>query len=168
MKTYTRSVLVLLFLCGSALAGEISLTWSNPDRQVTEVDAGPLTNLAGTRVWELVGEVDETQTSVVLPAKPPGEYTYVATSFTADGTQSRISNMATKTVVTFQALAGSTAYQVVTISTGFWMIPMATMTTDTECDATQSANGMYRVPTAAVTWNPGTTARPVMLVAVCE
>jgi len=153
-------------------AGEVTLSWTNPVEQEQCTNAGPLPDLKGIRVYELVAETsDPALTSVTLTGKLPGEYTYVATAYVLDENldpvESRTTTNVVKTVTEFKALAGSTAYQPVMISTGWWMIPMATMDADTQCDVTQSANGYYRVPQGSYTWLDGSTARPVMLVAEC-
>lgn len=159
---------VLIYSIPAALADDVTLTWTNPTGQETCTDGGPLTNAAGTRIWQLVADInDPNATSYVIPNMVPGTYQYVATTYDTDGDESRVSGKATKVVESFMAPAGSTVYQPVSISSGFWMIPMGTLSADTACDATQRANNYYRVPVSAVTWNQGTTARPVFVVAEC-
>lgn len=172
---FVLAVAIVLWLAWGAklaVAGEVTLSWENPVEQEECTNAGPLPDLKGTRVYELVAETtDPALTSVTLTGKLPGEYTYVATAYVldenGDPVESRTTTNTVKTITEFKALAGATAYQPVMISTGWWMIPMATMNADTQCDATQSANGYYRVPQGSYTWLDGSTARPVMLVAEC-
>ncbi len=161
---------VLAWLAGAELvrADDVTLTWTNPTGQEQCTEAGPLTTLAGTRIWELVAEIDDpAATTVTLNGKLPGEYQYVATSYTTDGEESRVSGKTTKTVTEFMAVAGATAYQVVTINNGFWLLPIGTVSADTECIVNQSVNGKYAIPTSSVSWSPGATARPVLVVSDC-
>ena len=149
-------------------AEDVPLSWTNPTG-TEECVAGPqLTNLAGTRIWQLVADIpDPSATSFVLPAMPPGTYSYVATSYDTDGDESRVSGRATKTVESFTAAAGNTVYQVVTINNGFWLLPIGTVTADTACIVEQTVNGKYAIPNTSVTWSQGATARPVLVVTDC-
>lgn len=163
------AALFLLVIANKSHAEDIVLNWPNPTQTEECVNAGPLTNLAGTRIWQLVVEINDPDVETyTIYNQVPGTYQYVGTSFDENGLGSRISGTLTKVVDSFFAPAGATAYQVVTISSGFWMIPMATMDADTPCDTSQSANGHYRVPPGSYSWNDGTTARPVMLMAQCQ
>jgi hypothetical protein len=168
---FVLAVLIVLWLAFGAklaLAGDNTLTWKKPTETESCTNAGPLTNLAGTRIWQLVADIpDPDIETYTIEDQLPGTYEYVATSYDETGAESRVSGKATKTVDSFIAVAGSQAYQPVMISNGWWMIPMATMDADTECDVTQNANGYYRVPPGSYTWLDGSTARPVMLVAEC-
>lgn len=161
---------VLGFLLTAELvkAEDIQLSWTNPTGQEQCTSAGELTDLAGTRIWQLVAEVDDPlATSFVLPAMPPGSYQYVATSYTTSGSESRVSGKTMKTVESFTAAAGNTVYQVVTITNGFWLLPIGTVTSEVVCIVEQTVNGKYAIPNTAVSWSPGSTARPVLVVTDC-
>lgn len=164
-------ILLVLFIAyvKPAKADDIVLNWTKATETESCTNAGPYTNAAGTKIWQLVGDINDPDIETfTLPNMVPGDYEFVATSYDENGVGSRISGATTKTVTTFTAPAGATAYQAVTISTGFWMIPMATVDVDTECDPAVNVNGVYyRIPNDSYTWNTGTTARPVMLVAEC-
>ena len=150
-------------------AEAITLSWTNPTETVSYVPAGPYTNPAGTRVWVLVADIaDPDATSFVLPAQPPGEYFFVATSYDTDGHESQVSGKASKTVTSFKAFANSTVYQVVTIKDGFWTLPIGTLSADTDCIVEHTVNGKYAVPQDNVVWAQGSTARPPLVVADCE
>lgn len=168
---FIAAVLIVAWLVflEPAEADDVTLTWTNPTG-TEECTAGPpLTNHAGTRIWQLVTEINDPNVETyTIPAMPPGTYEYVGTAFDENGVGSRISGTTTKTVETFIAPAGSAVYQPVSINSGFWFIPMGTVTVDTDCDASQRANDYYRVPTDQVTWNDGVDARPVFVVAACE
>lgn len=151
--------------CVSARAEDITLSWTNPTETITETPAGPYTNPGGTRIWLLVEEVnDPNVTEFTLPDQKPGTYVFAATSFDTEGLESQLSGKATKEVTAFTAPAGATLYQAVTISSGFWFIPSATLNVEVQCDTAQSANDYYRVPIDDITWLPGSDARPIMLV----
>lgn len=170
-------VLVLTFLfvlwVNDARAEDNTLSWTPPTGTEECSDTGPLQpgDLLGYRIYLRVADIaDPSVTSYVFEDMPPGEYTYVSTAYTANA-ESRLSGAATKTVTSFFAPAGSQVYQPVTISSGFWMIPMGTLSADTDCDVTTevtSAGTKYhRVPQDNLVWSPGSTARPVMVVAEC-
>ena len=168
LVTAVGVVLYLAYCVKVAVADDVTLSWNNPTGQEQCTDVGPLTDLAGTRIWELVAEIDDpATTTVTLNGKLPGDYQYVATSYTTDGQESRVSGKTGKTVTTFSAAAGSVVYQVVTISNGFWLLPIGTASGDVECITSQSVNGKYAIPTSSVSWSPGATARPVIVVADC-
>lgn len=160
-------IVVWLVFLEPAEAEDITLSWTLPTGSEVCTNDPTVPDIQATRVWQLVKETGPTDTSTVLPNMLPGDYTYVASVVDTQGQVSRFSGTTTKTVTAFIAPAGTTVYQPVSISTGFWMIPMGTVTADTQCDETQRANDYYRVPTSAVTWNEGVTAEPVFVVAAC-
>jgi hypothetical protein len=148
-------------------AEDTTLTWTNPTGGEECVAAGPIT-LAKTQIWQLIGETDSPDaTSYVIEGLMPGVYTYAATAVDDTGRVSRLSGTTEKTIVSYSAPAGSTAYQVVSISGGFWLLPVGTLNDDTECNVDQSVNGKYAVPLTAVTMtNP--TSQPLVVVADCQ
>ena len=157
---------VLAWLAGAELvrADDVTLTWTNPTGQEQCTDAGPLTTLAGTRIWELVAEIDDpAATTVTLNGKLPGEYQYVATSYTTDGEESRVSGKTTKTVTEFIAVVGATVYQPVSIRNGFWLLPVGTVSADTACIVEQTVNGKYAIPNSAVSWSSGVIPKPLVV-----
>jgi hypothetical protein len=155
-------------LISSAHAEDVTLSWTNPDRTFTMNDAGPYTNPAGTKIYLMVESTsDPAATTLTLPDMKPGTYEFVAVSVDDQGVSSPVSSPATKTVTSFKAPAGSTVYQVVTISNGLWALPIGTLSADTECIVEQTVNGKYAVPQDNVTWSPGATARPPLVVADC-
>lgn len=168
------TLLAIFFLATTKVvrAEDITLTWTNPDRVMSLVDAGVYNNPAGTKIYMEVADVsDPAATTVMLPKMEPGTYNFVAVSYDTDGHTSPVSTSSTKVVATFTAVAGAQVFQAVSIDTGFWMIPMGTLNANTECDvATKvSSAGLmyYRVPVDNVDWLPNTTARPVLVVAEC-
>lgn len=145
-------------------AEDITLSWTNPTGTESCTNAGPLTTLAGTRIWQLVAEInDPAATTATLNAKLPGDYQYVATSYTTDGEESRVSGKTTKTVASFIAVAGAVAYQPVSINNGFWLLPVGTVRADVQCITTQTVNGKYAVPSDSVSWSPGVVPRPLVV-----
>lgn len=167
-------LLLCLVLITRAVRGEeVTISWDNPVAQETCTDGGPLTDLKGVKVYELVGQtMDPALTEVTLTGYKPGEYRFVATAYVldADGNEveSRTTASVTKTVTSFAAPAGATVYQVVTITNDFLFLPVGTVSADTECITSVSVKGKYPIPTTAVSWSPGTTVRPVLVVTDCE
>jgi len=158
-------VVLSLLVAMPAVAGDITLSWNNPDRQVFYVDAGELNDLEGTRIWQLVGEVEEGVTEFVVEDLKPGDYTFAASAFNSGGEESRLSGVASKTVDTFTAKVGATVYQVVSIKNGFWLLPVGAVAEEVECDIDQSVKGRYAVPIESVNFT-GTTD-PLVVVADC-
>jgi len=157
-------VLYFAYCVKEALADDVILDWTNPTGQEQCTDAGPLTTLAGTRIWQLVAEIDDpATTTVTLNGKLPGDYQYVATSYTTDGEESRVSGKAEKTVTTFTAAMGAMVYQPVSIANGFWLLPVGTVSADVECIVNQNVNGKYAVPTTSVSWSSGVIPKPLVV-----
>ena len=154
---------------GIAFADNIDLSWTNPTGTEVCTDDGPLDNWAGTRIWQLVTEInDPNVTNYQITGALPGEYLYVSTAFDTDDEESRLSGSASKTVTSFMASTGATVYQAVSISNAWWLLPVGTMSSDTECIVGTSANDKYAVPTSAVSWSPGTTVRPLLVFSDCQ
>lgn len=162
------AVVLWLVLGGRAKADEVTLTWTNPTDNEQCTAGGTYDNPAGTRIWQLVADItDPTESTFTLPGYLPGDYTFVATSYSTDGVGSRISGEAEKTVTAFTAAAGSMVYQVVSISGGFWLLPVGTLDVDEGCNVDHQVNGKYSVPVASVTMtNPA--SRPIVVVADCS
>ena len=160
-----KKLLLIMLLMPAAHADDVTLTWTNPTGQETCSDAGPLTTLAGTRIWQLVAEInDPDAVTFTIPDQLPGEYSYVATSFTTDGEESRVSGKATKTVETF-VVTVETIYTVVRTNNRFLLLPAGTVPLGTPCDVDNSVNGKYAVDTDEVTWTGN--IRPQVVVAEC-
>ena len=160
-----KLLLIALLLPVLAPAEEITLQWTDP---VTNEDGSPLTNLAGVRIWKLVADLDPGLMELVVPGLLPGEHVFVGTAYNTLGVESKISNTVEKTSTGFFAPAGTTVNMVTSIDGGFLLVPIGTVATDTPCSPNQSVNGLHAVPTAAVTWAPGSTARPLVVVAECQ
>ena len=170
MRYNVVCLLAAICLLPTSVFGEdISLSWSNPTETFTMTTAGAYTNPAGTKIYMEVAEIaDPVATSYVLPDMKPGTYRFVAVSYDTEGVASPVSTEAEKVVTSFKALAGATVHQIVTINNAIWLLPIGTVDADTECITEQSVNGMYAVPVDAITWSPGSTARPPLVVANCQ
>lgn len=160
--------LIVLLWAVAALADDVTLTWEEPTGSETCTASTDPPNPAKYRIYQLVAEVPAPTTEYTFTSMLPGEYSYVASTVSTEDVEGRTSPVATKTVTTFKALAGSSVYQPVSIDSGFWMIPMGTVTADVDCDITQRVNEFYRVPVDAVTWLDGVDAQPVLVVASCK
>lgn len=169
MRYNIWACLIALFIAIPADAEDITLSWVNPTETFTMTTAGAYTNAAGTKIYMEVASLEDPEaTGYVLPGMKPGTYNFVAVSYDTEGVASPVSNEAEKVVTSFKATAGTQVHQVVTIKDGFWLLPIGTVEADTECIVDQEINGMHAVPVEAVTWSPGSTARPPMVVAVCQ
>lgn len=60
-----------------------------------------------------------------------------------------------------------TVFHVIKQPNSFVLLPIGTAPAGTPCDPNQTVNGHGAVPTDAVAWSPGSTARPVVVVAQC-
>ena len=157
---------LLLLFCAPAIAGENILSWTLP---ILNDDGSELTDLAGVRIYLRVHDTeDPTVTSWTHTGLELGDYTYVATAYNSEDIESVFSNEAHKVLEGLTADVGDIAYQVVSISSGFWLLPVGTISASTPCISDQSVNGKHAVPVSAVEWSPGTTARPVVVVSDCE
>lgn len=159
--------LVLMLVPVVAKAGEVTLSWTNPTQQESCTNAGPLPDLAGTRIWMRVAEIDDpTAESVTLPALLPGTYQYVATSYDADGHESRVTQKAEKVIDTFKVGVDNTVYTTVKAEGKFLLIATGTVPEGTDCSTTQSVNGHYVVDPDLVAWSG--TVSTFTPVAKCE
>jgi len=158
--------LMILSLPYTAEAGDAALSWTNPTSQEACTDAGPLPNLAGTRIYRLVAEIaDPAAQSWTDTGLLPGTYQYVATSYTEDGANSRLSGTTTKEVTTFVAPAGAFAYGISQTRDIIVLQPVGTLRAETACSTAMSVNGRYRVPRDAVDWIG--SLRPEVVFAEC-
>lgn len=157
---------VLAWLAGAELvrAEDVTLTWTNPTETEQCTSGGVYMNPAGTRIWQLVQDVADPDTSTfTLTGYKPGAYTFVATSYDTEGVGSRISGHTEKTVTSFTAAAGATVYQPVSITNGFWLLPVGTVTSDIECIVEQTVNGKYAIPSTGVSWSQGVIPKPLVV-----
>lgn len=160
------AVWALLLIAGKALADPVTLTWEAPTEAESYVPAGPLTGLAGTRIWVMVAEIpDPDVTEYVITGLAPGSYYYKATAFTEDGNESRMSATATKVVEALTAAAGTPVKTVVRTRDAFILLPVGTTSEAVTCDPANGIKGHYAVPRDSVTWSG--TVRPQVVVAEC-
>lgn len=158
------AVLYLAFCVKTVMAADVVLSWTNPTDTEQCTAGGPYDNPAGTRIWRLIADIpDPTADAFTLVGYKPGNYTFVATSYSTDGTGSRISGEADKTVTTFTAVAGAIVYQPVSITNGFWLLPVGTISADVECIVNQNVNGKHAVPTTSVSWSQGVVPKPLVV-----
>lgn len=162
----------------------VILSWTNA---VQNEDGSALTDLAATRLYFGVCEVGD------LPANPlyvevtpdvtsyefdnlaDGEWCFRATHVNASGVESRLSGLATKTVVTAPlpptdlVVNEETAYGISQSDNVLRTFPVGTVPIGTPCDNTMSVNGLYRVDKDAVTYpNVQNPVKPPVVVAVCS
>lgn len=158
-------VLVLPFGLGQAKAEDVTLSWTNPTRTFTLQDAGPLTNLAGTKIYmEVADTSDPNATSFTIPGLKPGTYKFVAVSYDANGVASPVSGVATMEVTQF-VTTGEVAYTVLRVNDEFRMLAVGSISLGVACDSNQQILGKYVVPRTAVTWYG--TVKPQAVIADC-
>lgn len=172
MKQFIYALLLLIVMIPVPVeAEETTLTWSNP---VLNEDGTVLTDLAGIRLWMLVGETtDPTQTSYVLPGLKPADYLFIATAYTTGppSVESKISNTAAKTSAGW--VVQNIVVKIVSKIPGkFLLLGVGTVPLGTDCDVTQEVNGHYVVQLDDVLWsdparNAGTAPLPQVVVAQC-
>jgi len=172
--------LVLLLWSGSALA--IEVCWDAPTENVdgSQITALPLSYQI---YW---GQVSRNYTETPIPlnptiaafgcyewSPPAGTYYIAITAIDSNGEESAYSNEVVKTqpagplppVVITQ---DQTVFNVIKQPNRFVLLPIGTVPSGTVCDPNQSVNGYGAVPTDAVVWSPGSTVRPVVVVARCD
>jgi len=171
-----RLIVLLSLVSLSALADDAVLTWTNPSRTESCVDAGPYTNPAGTDIWMKVARIsDPDEVTTTLFGLKPGTYEYVATSYSQSGEVSKLSGSATKVVIDF-SMKTETAYYVIQQSGVFILLPVGKLPIGTACNPEQEVNGKYAVDVALLYsesededtpygWTG--TARPLVVVAQC-
>ncbi len=159
-----KLVLLLLMLPVGVYAGDVSITWLQPQNNEDCTIGAPLTDLAGYRVYrEILDIPDPAILSFTDSGLLPGDYSYAVTAYNTAGAESRPVRY-TETVSTF-AVSETTAYIVVKIANSFLLLVAGTVPLGTTCDETQSINGHYAVPVSAVTITG--TVEPLVVVAKC-
>ncbi len=176
-------ILSLVFMAEWAHAGEAELTWSAPTQNT---DGTPLTDLAGFKIY--LGQVqggpypvtidipDPTATTFTVPGLTEGlTYYFVTTAYnSADPVQeSDFSNEATKTIPPLVPMPPSDltvvnllVWDIVKQKDKYVFLGVGTVPSGTSCDPTQTVNGRYAVPNAAVIWFGN--VRPPVVVADCS
>lgn len=182
------SVAIALCLGASPThAGDAVLTWTLATQNTdgTAIPASGPTSLASTRVeWgSCSGSNFGTKAGEQIVAKPAttytvtnlsaGTYCFRAYSRTVAGLESAPTNAVTKTILQAPpnppgnlVVADLVVYQVIGTPDAFALLPVGTVPAGTACDPTQSINGRYAVPRAAVTWYG--SVKPQIVVAQCS
>lgn len=181
---------VAIALCLGAMpthAGDAVLTWTLATQNTdgTAIPASGPTSLASTRVeWGTCsGSNFGTKAGEQVVAKPattytitnlaPGTYCFRAYSRTVAGVESAPTNVVSKAILQAPpnppgnlAVADLVVYQVIGTPDAFALLPVGTVPAGTACDPSQSINGRYAVPRAAVTWYG--SVKPQVVVAQCS
>lgn len=162
-----RVLLCLLALIVSAAQAEdLTISWENPTTVEQCSTAGPYTDPGGTRIWQMVAELPDpaqTLTETTLTGLKPGTYNFVATSYTAAGEESRVTNKTEHTVTNF-VVVDDRAYIVAKVNERFLLLVVGTVPLGTACDPSTEVNGYNSVPVDQVTF---TGAQDVIVVAQC-
>lgn len=185
--------LIFLLILGvpmSVSAGEAQLTWTQPTTNTdgSAIPASGTGRLVGNRVeWgsctgtapnygfgTKAGEQSFTTptTAYTVPNLAPGTYCFRAYASTTYG-ESGPSGVAAKVILppipnppTGLTAVGGVAYTILKREDRFVMLPVGTVSPDTQCDTSQSVNGYYVVPRESVTWSG--TVKPVVVVSQCS
>lgn len=169
MKTI---IALCLLIASPAFAGEVTLTWTNPDRTFTMTDAGPYTNPAGTKIYlEVADTADPNVETVVLPGMKPGTYKFVAVSYNDAGVASPVSGAAEKTITAF-VTTDIVVKILAKIPGDFLLLGVGTIPLGTPCNTGVSVKDHYAVPFDNIVWsdparNNGTAELPLIVVARC-
>lgn len=186
-----RKFLMLLCLAAlPAMAGEAQLTWTQPTQNTdgSAIPASGTGRLTGNRVaWGTCTGTPPNYTfgtqagqqvfavpttAYTVPNLAPGTWCFRAYASTTYG-ESGPSGVAAKVIAPpmpnppsgLTAVDG-VAYTIVKRADRFVMLPVGTIPADTQCDTTQSVNGYYVVPNAAVTFTG--TVKPIVVVSPCS
>jgi len=167
MRRITLLISALLAVASPALAGDVTLSWTNPDMTEQCVAGTAYTNPGGTRLWQLVAEIPDPTQSIstyTIPAMVPGTYDYVATTYDDQGVESRVSGKAQKIVTEF-VTTDTKAYYIIQQPNLFLAVVVGSVPLGTACNPDQSVNGLYSVPQSEVTFTG--TSQPLVVVAQC-
>lgn len=165
-------LLFVLLLARLVHAGEATLSCTAPTQNE---DGTPLIDLDGFKFYygltdggPYPSEVDQPNENIcgtVITDLSAGIYYFVATAYNAAGVESDLSNQASKTIASQPQPPGNlvvigdlTAYSISQSLDAFITYPVGTVPIGTECDETQSANGLHRVPVSAVDFAGGGAA----------
>lgn len=177
-------------LCLSASpanAGDAALTWTlaTADTEGNAIPASGPTSLAATRIeWGTCsGSNFGTASGQQIVATPATTYTvtglaagvwcFRAYSRTVAGLESAPTNAVTKTILQAPpqppgnlTVADLVVYQFIGTTDAIALNPVGTVPAGTACDPSQSVNGRYAVPRAAVSWYG--SVRPRVVFAQCS
>jgi hypothetical protein len=165
-----------------AYAGTATLSWKAP---TTNADGSSLTDLAGFKIYYAVdgGPVtvqpvaSPTAVQYTFPTLGPGLWAFDMTAYNSKGTESVHTASVTKAIaappppppsapVALQ-VGATTVYTLVKKRDGFLLLPVGSAPAGTICIATESVNGYYVVPRAAVDQWSG-SVKPEVVVAPCQ
>jgi hypothetical protein len=179
--------LVSMFIPLAAVAGKVDLEWTNATKNTdgssipasgpgslvhTRVEYGTCNgNNFGTKQGEIV--VAAPGNKVTVNDLVPQMFCFRAFHKNTYGNESASSNVVMKLVPAPTPMPPSTltvsdltAYTVIKRVDRFVMLPVGTVPAGTKCDPTQSVNGYYAVPRAAVKWSGD--VQPDVVVAQCS
>lgn len=182
-------IVVLFGLCAAvatAIAADLTVTWTPPTQNTdgSAIPASGAGSVASARVeWgTCAGSSFGTAAGQQIVAAPavtatvtglaPATWCVRVFARNTYGAESAASNVASRTLApptprppTSVTATELIAYTVVKQRDRFVLLPIGTVPGDTPCDTTQSVNGHYVVPRAAVTWSG--SVKPDVVVARC-
>jgi hypothetical protein len=168
-------------------AGAACLTWTPP---TTNTDGSPIGTIKGYRIeygtsataLTLSRSFNITAQStcyVFLTGLSPATYFIAMRTVRSDDVTSDLSNVVSKTITNTPmpvapnppgtltvGTAPAEVFQVIGTVDEFQFLPVGTVPANTQCISTQSINGRYGVPNAAVTWYGN--VKPKIVVAQCN
>lgn len=191
LALYVTLAMLLVFAVPAAFAADAQLTWTNPTQHtdntpipatgtgrllLTRIEYGTCAGTApnytfGTKAGESLFNVPATSGTISGHAGG-STVCFRAYAQLASGTESAPTGVVYKTFApsvpqppASLAVTELIAYTVVKQRDRFVLLPVGTVPANTQCDPTQSVNGHYVVPRAAVTWSG--SVKPDVVVAKC-
>ncbi len=182
MKLALLAILLLL-VCGTAFAGDATLSWTAPTQNE---DGSALTDLASYKIYHgttpagpypnEVVVANPALTSFIVTGLPQGLNYFVATAINSQGIESGYSGEASKDVPApapnppFNLVVepdNLVAYTFDKIRGGLSVYPIGSVPEGTPCDSSVSVNGMNQVAADAVIYPVGVSLDPFVVVAAC-
>lgn len=163
-----------------ALLFAITVNWVAPTQNT---DGTPLTDLAYYRIY--YGTEQGVYVDNILIPDPsavsheftpaPGDYYVAMTAVDEEGNESQYSNEVLKNepyppgMLPMITLAADTpAYTVIKQYNRLVLVPIGTAPAGAQCNPNFSVNGHGVVDNQSVQWAPGSSARPIVVVALCD
>lgn len=183
-------LLIALLACLLSLpaaAGDMVLTWTHPTKNTdnTNIPASGPGSLTGTRVeWGTCsGNNFGTKAGEQVVAAPAATYTvtnlapgkwcarvYARNTYSQESAPtnavSKVLEAPTPNPPSDLTVRDLVVYQVIGTLDRIALLPVGTVPAGTTCDPTQTVNGFYAVPRAAVTWYG--SVKPQVVVASCS
>jgi hypothetical protein len=162
----TKFIVLLSALCLSTavLAGQAVLTWTAP---TTNTDGSALTDGLGYKIYYGTTSTNLNQNVLVngigtltytVANLPAGTWYFAATTRATSGESAKTGTVSTTIVPSLPSppsglvVVGLVAHVIKQTKDNVSLVAVGTVPNGTACDTSKTVNGMYVVPSAAVTW----------------